>query len=269
MSNKALTWAFAQSTGNPGRKAVLIALADMADEKHSCWPEQETLAAMTDQSPRSVRAHLAELERLELISRTHRYRDGKRTSDRYTLPVSVLASVHKPTALPANLASSQPADPAGSTPSLPAESVATTGKSRQVTQRNPQETPTVSQDAATTTATSKRKTGTRLSADWLRTTADREWQAGQAIPDEFAREATAEFKDHFLAAAGRNATKLDWSAAWRNWMRRAWRERHGETWRRAHGEPVKVVDFEAAREAAKLERQRARFASRDALASAR
>lgn len=29
------------------------------------------------------------------------------------------------------------------------------------------------------------------------------------------------FADHWHAATGRNATKLDWQAAWRNWFRNA------------------------------------------------
>lgn len=29
------------------------------------------------------------------------------------------------------------------------------------------------------------------------------------------------FTDHWAAASGRNATKADWDATWRNWIRRA------------------------------------------------
>jgi hypothetical protein len=262
VSNKALTWAFAQRTGNPGRKAVLVALADMADEAHSCWPDQGTLAEMTDQSERSVRGHLAELERRGLIARAKRYsKSGERTSDRYTLPVSVLASVVAPPAeLPAESAAGLPAEPAASVSSLPARNVATTGRIRRVTLKNPQETPTVSRGASK---------GTRLDPSWLRTEGDRAWQAEHDIPDDFAREATAEFKDHFIAASGANATKRDWSAAWRNWMRRAWRERHGEAYRKRIGAPVRVVDWDAERAKLKAERQRLAFRSTDALASAR
>lgn len=256
MSNRALTWAFAQSTGNPARKAVLVALADMADEADSCWPSQATLARMTDQSERSVRGHLGALEEAGFVRRSRR-RDagGHRSSDRYVLAVAVAVGV-------ANRQDPPVAKSAARTAPLPADSVAPTGKSRQVTLKTPKETPTVSPAA-------RASNGTRLPDDWLRSPGDRAWQAEHGIPDEFAREATAEFKDHFRAATGRSATKRDWSAAWRNWQRRAWRERHGEAWRRKNGQPVRVVDFDAERQKAKLERDRARFASTDQLAGIR
>lgn len=64
-------------------------------------------------------------------------------------------------------------------------------------------------------------------------------RAGRRIPDDFAvtpamaawcqsehphidgRRETEKFIDHWTAASGQSATKRDWSAAWRNWMRNA------------------------------------------------
>lgn len=64
--------------------------------------------------------------------------------------------------------------------------------------------------------------GTRLPEDWRRTDADIAWQRGMGIPDEFARPHTANFKDHFLASTSPRAWKLDWSRAWKVWMRTEW-----------------------------------------------
>lgn len=173
MSNRALTWAFDQSTGGPGSKSVLVALADMADEENSCWPSQERLARMTDQGERSVRRHLAALEAQGFIKREQRYINGHRTSDRYVLPVVVLTAITQP----ASLAASKPAKLAGTTKAatvaaknqdksaddrhliaaslagtaevIPAKIVESTGQIGQVTQREPSLTTTTKRASST------------------------------------------------------------------------------------------------------------------------
>lgn len=40
------------------------------------------------------------------------------------------------------------------------------------------------------------------------------------------------FRDYWTAKSGRNATKLDWAATWRNWMRNAVRPRREAAWPR-------------------------------------
>jgi len=42
MSFQALAWAWEQRTGSAGRKAVLGALAQFADEHGVCYPSQES-----------------------------------------------------------------------------------------------------------------------------------------------------------------------------------------------------------------------------------
>jgi len=49
--------------------------------------------------------------------------------------------------------------------------------------------------------------------DWARET---EGLHGDVVDRE-----TDKFRDHWHAASGRNATKLDWDRAWRNWLRNA------------------------------------------------
>lgn len=69
--------------GDPGAKHVLAALATFADEDGYCWVGQDTLAAMTEMTDRTVREHLYNLEHgYKLIRRRHRRRrDGNYTSD--------------------------------------------------------------------------------------------------------------------------------------------------------------------------------------------
>lgn len=77
MSNEALT-AVAKSDIRPsGRKFVLMALADYADEEWSCFPSVDQLATYTAQGNKTVRDHLDALEELGILTRERqRRKDG-------------------------------------------------------------------------------------------------------------------------------------------------------------------------------------------------
>lgn len=64
------------------------------------------------------------------------------------------------------------------------------------------------------------KRGTRLPADFTVTAEMVAW-ARQNVPHVDGRLETDRFTDYWISATGRSATKLDWPATWRNWMRRA------------------------------------------------
>ena len=63
------------------------------------------------------------------------------------------------------------------------------------------------------------KRGTRLPADWTLSPELRAWAIAEGLADP-DREA-AKFRDHWTAKAGKDATKLDWAATWRTWVRKA------------------------------------------------
>lgn len=88
MSNEASTWAFSIATLKSGPKFVLVALANYADEEHTCFPGVPKIAAMTGIAESSVREHLKVLTERGLIEVERRHRsDGSRTSNRYRLAV--------------------------------------------------------------------------------------------------------------------------------------------------------------------------------------
>jgi hypothetical protein len=108
MSVFAITWAYSQRTGKPGAKAVLVALANFANEDGECWPAQKTLAEMTDLDEKSVRRHLAFLERKGFLARRERRdKKGRRASDFYQLQTPATATRIQPDKTPAR-ASLQP-----------------------------------------------------------------------------------------------------------------------------------------------------------------
>lgn len=85
MSNQAIGWAYRQRLPITP-KFVLVTLADLADEAHSCWPRQAWIAEQTGASPRTVRDALALLEREGYLVREARpLVGGGRRSDRYVL----------------------------------------------------------------------------------------------------------------------------------------------------------------------------------------
>lgn len=87
MAHEYTTWVYKQDISGAGRKFVLIALADIADENGYAFPGQKRLTRMTGQSERSVRQHLEWLVEHGYLKREQRRRkDGTRTSDAYFLP---------------------------------------------------------------------------------------------------------------------------------------------------------------------------------------
>lgn len=67
----------------------------------------------------------------------------------------------------------------------------------------------------------KKERGARLANDWTPSVADKEAAKAEGFSEsEIGREA-AKFRDYWLAKSGSAGVKLDWSATWRNWCRRA------------------------------------------------
>lgn len=67
---------------------------------------------------------------------------------------------------------------------------------------------------------SPRKRGQRIPEPFLLTVAMREW-AAEEVPLVDVEDTTRRFVDYWRAKSGKDATKVDWVATWRNWLRRA------------------------------------------------
>jgi DNA-binding transcriptional MocR family regulator len=190
VSYRATGWAYAQDVTPCGAKFVLVALADFADEGHSCYPGQQRLAEMTGQSVDTVARHLKRLVELGYISKEHRQgKGGHRTSDRYWLTVE-----------------SNPAK-CGDGPTLqnpepnPAETLDPT---LQIIGRNHKGT--------TSRTTSARERARPLPEDWQPSQQQKEY--GSALNLDVARELEA-FKAHALATDRR---QVRWDQAFRLWL---------------------------------------------------
>ena len=86
MSTKCLTWAIERTTGSATRKIVLLLLADLADEQHTCYPGREYLTERAELSPGAVSRAVTGLVAdgyLRVLRRAKR--SGGRRSNRYLL----------------------------------------------------------------------------------------------------------------------------------------------------------------------------------------
>jgi pyocin large subunit-like protein len=76
MSWQATAWAVRQKTGAASRKALLLVLANYADEHGVCWPSQETLKAETELSEDTIQRQSKILKNLGLVKIIRRPRKG-------------------------------------------------------------------------------------------------------------------------------------------------------------------------------------------------
>lgn len=62
---------------------------------------------------------------------------------------------------------------------------------------------------------------TRISPDWQPSAENITAAVAEGFTETEAHREGAKFRDYWLAKAGKDGAKLDWSATWRNWVRRS------------------------------------------------
>jgi hypothetical protein len=239
MSNAAIAWAKKQKTGSPTLKAVLVAIADYADEQGCCWPSQKRISDDTELAERTVRKALADLEELNYIVRSTRSDPTRQVymSDRIKLlpnrtpgPGSqrhVVPGPAAPGAEPAacgaepaaagagasGISRQEPAAPHAAKPSYEPSYEPSEGKGEMFGDAEPT-------GPGVAGPHPRGNRGTRIPEDWtlgpdeLREALKIGLTQGQA---EF--EAGA-FADWWKQQPGAGGLKLDWMATWRTWCRR-------------------------------------------------
>jgi len=60
--------------------------------------------------------------------------------------------------------------------------------------------------------------GARLSQEWVLPLEDEDWAVARGMPREAVANTALKFKNHWLAKSGKDATKIDWSRTWQNWV---------------------------------------------------
>lgn len=73
-----------------------------------------------------------------------------------------------------------------------------------------------------------KKRGTRLPEDWYPYGEDWDFAAGRGLPPVAIEDQILAFRNYWTSKTGKDATKLNWSRTWQNWILNA-RRPHGQT----------------------------------------
>ena len=87
MSWSAMEWAIEQDCGDAQSKIVLVVIAKHANKKLQSFPSVSRIAKLANMSPRSVHRKIIRLQELGLLYVKNQGKDGKKTSNLYTLRV--------------------------------------------------------------------------------------------------------------------------------------------------------------------------------------
>lgn len=202
MSNRALTWAWAQDCQLPSVKLVLVALADHAKDSGECWPSITRIASMTGLSRATVFRCLEQLTGMGLIEQLPEA--GK--VNRYCL--AMLDPSH------------------GKTPITSDPSHGETG-TRLMVRPHPSHGETDPSHGETRTIKNpkepKGEPKRKLALDWEPDAALLEW-AKEKAPHVDTAEQTERFIDYFGHIKTDRRTDQGWRASWRNWILRSRRD---------------------------------------------
>lgn len=201
-------------------KMVLLSLADQAKDNGVCWPSQPQIAKRCSLTERAVRSQLLWLEGVGYLHRT--VKAGVGTTFVLTLP-----ETEEPRNDVPPRKDIPPRNDVPVTPEQYSGNPGTTFRQTISKRKEPSEvegTPSVTGRAVTadTGTKSPAAKGSRLPADWQLPKAWGEWALSE-VPGwsaEHVRKVGETFGDYWRAKAGRDASKADWLATWRNWVRR-------------------------------------------------
>jgi nicotinamide mononucleotide adenylyltransferase len=65
------------------------------------------------------------------------------------------------------------------------------------------------------------------------------------MTEELIKSTADQFRDYWIAKAGAGATKLDWEATWRNWVRRIEKPKNGKKHEPPWWNSEKLIDAKA------------------------
>ena len=184
MAIKLISWAFDQVCPTASSKAVLVKLADNANDQGECYPGLDYICRHTQLSRPTVIKSIKLLEAAGMLVVVREKMNGVNLPNRYLVGGSKAA-------LP---------EPSPSEPSLNQVCVAS--------------------DALPTNEARKEGSngrGTRLAESWEPSPANIEYARSKGHDDRWIEHNTELFRNHWLAKSGKDATKVDWCRTWQTW----------------------------------------------------
>lgn len=216
MSMSLMAKAMGVKVGNSLRKLVLIKLADNANDKGECWPSYQHIADQCECSKSAVRNHIDALEDMGLIKRENRVgvNNGKgNTSNVYYLNLDVTPMPPKSTGVCHEIAPPMPSD---GTPPMPPDGTRTSHSFEPVTEPD-----SLSARGQFISEAAKRRIGISPNGEIPFPPAFKPSADHVAIASEKGINIETEllnFRDYHQA---RGTKLIDWSSAFRVWLRNA------------------------------------------------
>jgi len=194
-------WDFSAQKGND--LLMLLAIADFADDDGNAYPSVQTLATkcrMLQRNANKILANLRESGELEI-----RQNEGPHGTNRYRVVIDAHSLSKRTGAVQTDTLSKRTATPVHLDPKPLSKRTAEPSGNRYEPERGAARSPK----------------GSRLPLDWSLPEEYREWSmANLGWSADQAKEIAERFADYWHAVTGKNATKADWFATWRNWCRR-------------------------------------------------
>ena len=232
MSMVLMVEAMKAKVGNPGRKLVLLKLADNANDKGECWPSYQHIADHTEMGRSTVKAHIKQLEDDGYLVKCAR-NDGK-SSNQYLLTIGQGETKERQI-----LTRSNP-DPVSIEPGQDLD--ATRSDPDPVTRSDPDPRTSHSSEPVTepvtTTASDVERAvprkshmtdrdGVTLNDDWQPTADTVVRMARLGIPESFSAALVAEFVTHWLTA-NHLPERCNWDTAFLKRGKHCWEKRQSE-----------------------------------------
>lgn len=232
MSVRVLSMVWDNYPGGGSELLALLALADWSDDEGHCFPSIQKIAEKVRLKERQAQRVVHSLIAGGFVQVTGNELGGPPgASRRYRLNLSRLTGVthDTPTGVSDDTRQSRTGVMEDGDGCHPRRETGVTHDTLTVSEPsvNHQEVggmpPVARKVAATGTGRkSSAATGVRLPAEWALPKAWGEW-AMQEVPEwtpDHVRKVGERFGDYWRAKSGKDATKADWLATWRNWVRR-------------------------------------------------
>lgn len=207
------------------RRMVLVCLANYAGDDGHSWPSQQLIADESGCGIRSVKDHLKWLEQNGFIIRKTKslgQGNGSRTS--YHILLSRLSRTQPDAGAQiagANNARANSRSCEGSIPpltnrqepSIPTDTDVSVGHANV---QRPDFSPEQPKRKPSPRGAAR---GSRIPPNWAPQPQDYAFASNLGLSREEINHEHGQFRDHWSTATGKGSTKLDWSAAWRTWIR--------------------------------------------------
>lgn len=217
MSVEAIGWAFSVKIKPSSLKFLLVALANNAmAETGLAWPSIDYLANATGMDRKTVVNNLANLRDQGLITDTGKRVGATKQIPVYRLNMPGIGPVPSPSAEPSKEAQKGNSTEGGTVPVLAGNSTEIPLEQSQKRDTEPLRTVKEPSGDSSRAQAPKQARRTRLALD----TIPDEWVAycRERHPQHSPQREFEAFADHHRA---KGTTMLDWTAAWRTWLRNA------------------------------------------------